>query len=410
MGFRFQRRIRLAPGIRLNASKSELRLSVGPRGASPNVGSSGVHDHARILGTELADGAEHDKRGKQESPAGVSESERRPVRALEALLKEGGSLPLRLEINKSGDISYRHGDGTPMGAHDARLLRRHAGDGIREQLSTHCERLNADLESLALLHVQTPPPGRHMGYQPCHFPEPPPAFPILQQPTRWQQLWPAARRRIEEENLRREEVHEKAYRAWEWDKAEHDSREFAREQRETHAVLDNLEAMEQTLAERLEEISWPRETVVDFDFGDDARTIAVDIDLPGEDEMPDRQWTMPVKRLKLTPRKLSATRQRKLYNDYVHGAVFFVLGTVFARLPKVERAVVSGYRQVTDPATGDSRDQYLYTIKVARKEWERIHVDQLEQVGPAHALDAFTLRRDMTKTGIFRDIEPFGLG
>ncbi|MFC3282101.1 DUF4236 domain-containing protein [Litchfieldella rifensis] len=54
MGFRFQRCIRLAPGIRLNASKSELRLSVGPRGASPNVGSSGVPGHAGTPDTELA--------------------------------------------------------------------------------------------------------------------------------------------------------------------------------------------------------------------------------------------------------------------------------------------------------------------------------------------------------------------
>ncbi|EPC02156.1 hypothetical protein L861_15715 [Litchfieldella anticariensis FP35 = DSM 16096] len=376
MGFRFQRHIRLAPGARLDVSKSELRLSAGPFGASL---------------------------------AGVSGSERSPVRTLEGLLKEGGSLPIRLEINKSGNIRYRHGDGTPMGAHEARLLRRHAGNGIREQLSAHCERLNADLESLALLYAQTPPPGRHTGYQPRHFPEPPPAFPIRQQPTRWQQLWPATRHRIEEENIRREKVYEEAYRAWEWDKAEHDSREFAREQRETHAVLSNLEAMEQTLTERFEEIPWPRETAVDFDFTDDACAIALDIDLPGEDEMPDRQWTMPAKRLKLTPRRLSVTRQRKLYSDYVHGAAFFILGTVFARLPKVERAVVSGYRLVTDPATGSSRDQYLYSIKITRKEWERFHFDQLEQVGLVHALEIFTLRRDMTKTGIFNEIEPFEL-
>ncbi len=131
------------------------------------------------------------------------------------------------------------------------------------------------------------------------------------------------------------------YRAWEWRKAEHDAAEFARYQRESDGVWDDPEAMEATLRERLEEIEWPRETLVDFDLGSDVSTIAVDIDLPGEEEMPDQQWRMPPKQLKLSPRRLSATRQRKLYRDHVHGIAFRVLGAVFARLPGVEEARVS---------------------------------------------------------------------
>lgn len=39
----------------------------------------------------------------------------------------------------------------------------------------------------------------------------------------------------------------------------------------------------------------------------------------------------------------------------------------------------------------------------------KIHFDKLDLVDPVAAMEAFTLRRDMTKTGIFRDIEPFKL-
>ncbi|KAE8436438.1 hypothetical protein [Vreelandella piezotolerans] len=106
-----------------------------------------------------------------------------------------------------------------------------------------------------------------------------------------------------------------------------------------------------TLQDRQEEIDWPRDTVIDFDLGSDDTTIALDIDLPSDDEMPDREWTMLAKALKLTPKSLSATRQQ----------------------------------------------------------WNRIHFEQLKQVDPVAAVEAFTLRRDMTKTGIFRDIEPFKL-
>lgn len=174
-------------------------------------------------------------------------------------------------------------------------------------------------------------------------------------------------------------------------------------------MLNNPDAMEQTLRERLEEIDWHRETTIDFDLGNDVSTIAADIDLPCEQEMPDCYWTMPAKQIRLTPRRLSNTRQRELYRDHVHGIAFRVLGAVFARLPTVQEARISGYRQITDPTTGGERDQYLFSVKVTRERWNKIHFDRLDQVDPVVAMGGFTLRRDMTKTGIFRDIEPFKL-
>ncbi|MDI9385547.1 MAG: DUF4236 domain-containing protein, partial [Verrucomicrobiota bacterium] len=42
MGFRFQKRIRLFPGVTLNLSKSGGSLSLGPRGAKLNLGPRGA--------------------------------------------------------------------------------------------------------------------------------------------------------------------------------------------------------------------------------------------------------------------------------------------------------------------------------------------------------------------------------
>jgi hypothetical protein len=41
MGFRFRRSVKLFPGVRLNASKSGLSMSVGTRGAWYTIGSKG---------------------------------------------------------------------------------------------------------------------------------------------------------------------------------------------------------------------------------------------------------------------------------------------------------------------------------------------------------------------------------
>lgn len=409
MAFRFQRRIRLAPGVRLNLSKRGLGLSVGPRGASLSVGPGGVHGHAGLPGTGLAYRQKLGGSGKpQGQREGASGSRRSNAASLEALLGEGGSVPVALEIDDNGQVRYFHGDGTPMSDAEARIIRRHAEQGLREQLQAHCDRLNADLDRLGRLHEQTPPPEAH-GYVVREFAQaPPPPFQPVP-PAWWHALWPPAKRHREARNARLKTEFDERYRAWEWRKAEHDAAEFSRFRREGEGVWDDPDAMEATLRERLEEIDWPRETLVDFDLGSDTRTIAVDIDLPGEGEIPEQYWAMPPKQLKLSPRRLSATRQRELYRDHVHGIAFRVLGAVFARLPGVEEARVSGYRQAIDPATGGEFEQYLYSVKVTREQWEGIQFDSLDRVDPVAALETFTLRRDMTKTGIFRDIEPLKL-
>ena len=54
MGYwRFQKRKRVAPGVRLNLSKSGAGLSFGPRGARVSVGPRGLGAAVTLLGTGL---------------------------------------------------------------------------------------------------------------------------------------------------------------------------------------------------------------------------------------------------------------------------------------------------------------------------------------------------------------------
>jgi hypothetical protein len=53
-GLRFQKRLRLLPGVRINLSKSGASASVGPRGADVNIGPRGVSANAGIPGTGLS--------------------------------------------------------------------------------------------------------------------------------------------------------------------------------------------------------------------------------------------------------------------------------------------------------------------------------------------------------------------
>ena len=59
MGFRFQKRIKIAPGIKLNLSKSGISTSIGGRGFTHNIGHGKRRTTIGIPGTGLSHSAEH---------------------------------------------------------------------------------------------------------------------------------------------------------------------------------------------------------------------------------------------------------------------------------------------------------------------------------------------------------------
>ena len=54
MGFRFQKRFSIFPGVRINLSKGGLSVSAGPKGADVNIGKKGITTSAGIPGTGLS--------------------------------------------------------------------------------------------------------------------------------------------------------------------------------------------------------------------------------------------------------------------------------------------------------------------------------------------------------------------
>jgi hypothetical protein len=54
MPFRFRKKVKIAPGIRLNISKGGLSTSFGKRGATLNVGRRGVRETVGIPGSGIS--------------------------------------------------------------------------------------------------------------------------------------------------------------------------------------------------------------------------------------------------------------------------------------------------------------------------------------------------------------------
>lgn len=67
MALRYRKRIKIAPGIYINISKSGVSTTIGPRGASVNFGKNGTYVNAGIPGTGLYERQRIDKGGTSEN-------------------------------------------------------------------------------------------------------------------------------------------------------------------------------------------------------------------------------------------------------------------------------------------------------------------------------------------------------
>lgn len=80
MGFRFRKRIKIAPGVYINLSKSGVSTSVGGSGATVNIGKNGVKGTVGVPGTGLSytenfsaspDATENEKAARPESTPSI---------------------------------------------------------------------------------------------------------------------------------------------------------------------------------------------------------------------------------------------------------------------------------------------------------------------------------------------------
>lgn len=81
-------------------------------------------------------------------------------------------------------------------------------------------------------------------------------------------------------------------------------------------------------------------------------------------------------------------------------------GPAFAGLPLIETVIFSGFSQREAPAIGLTIDKYLLSVQTPRSDWLQIHFESLGELDPIAVLEPFEMTPNMTKTGIFRAIEP----
>lgn len=393
MALRFRKSIKLAPGIRMNLSGGGVSWSLGPRGASIGIGKRGTFLNTGIPGTGLY--------SRQKLTGGGRSTGGLP--AAPAI-----SVSLNVSVSDDGTITFTDSNGNLVSDEIIAAAKKQKGDVIKATIQKTCDEINAQVEALEQLHLYTPHPTVSPRYEPQPFETCRPIQPVPKVPGFFAKFFRSQVAKVDGDNAKAQSDFERELRQWEAGKAVFEVAERKKQELVVEAVSGNVEAMETFFGEVLQDIVWPRETVVSFEVQDGGRSLAFDVDLPEIEDMPTKTASVPQRGLKLTVKEMGVTHVQKMYAKHIHSIGFRLLGEAFGMLPTIGKVTLSGYSQRKSKTTGHEEDEYLFSLVVSRADWERINFNNLDSIDVIDAFNRFELKRDMTKTSLFKAIQPYG--
>ncbi len=392
MALRFRKSFKLAPGIRMNLSASGTSWSVGPRGATVGIGKRGTYLNTGIPGTGLS--ARQRIGGMNPMPRGQGQ----------AVLE---SLPITVGVTDNGTIMFRDRGGDELPEQLIRTAKRQHGEAIKQLIQSKCDEINREIDSIGEIHNYTPSPSEKPVFIGEVYEEPRPVIPAPKKLGFILSLFKSQREKIEAQNRVALSDYQVRLSQWEGRERKHRAKEERRRALVEELIYIDPEAMSEYLEGSLQEIVWPRETSVSTEILANGRAVFIDVDLPEIEDMPSKKAVVSANGYKLSVKDLSAASVQKLYMQHVHGIAFRIAGEAFSSLPKADEVILSGYSQRPNKATGQVSDEYLLSVRIRRHAWSEISFDNLESIDVVESLARFELKRSMSKTGIFKSVEPY---
>ncbi|MEM7355449.1 MAG: DUF4236 domain-containing protein [Acidobacteriota bacterium] len=423
MGLRFRRTLKLIPGVRLNVGLRGASVSIGGQVGRVTIGTSGTTLSTGIPGTGIS----------FQQKLTSSDSARRTRRSTAT----SASCDVTFGLDERGRIDARI-DGQRLSGARFRQVYEQNQPAIEAWLSERVREINQPSLDLHQLHLSTPPPQYRSAFRPEPFAEPRPERPILlpfaaEKPTAPRSsnrsiLKKALSQLFEQADLRyraklrewtaRKAVHERQEKArfasyeasmdaWRGRETRFNELQAQRKENYESKIRVDEELMSDVLSARWKQLDWPFETNISFDIAAAGRNLTLDIDLPEIEDLPQTTASLSADGRRLLEKSKSRKQIRQEYARHIHAVGFRLIGEAFSTLPGLETIILSAYSQRLDTATGKIDDDYLYSVEVALESFSRVDFSALERVDPIEALSAFEIRRRMTKTGVFRPIEPF---
>lgn len=432
---RFRKSLKIAPGVRVNLSRSGPSLSVGGRGATANFSKRGTRTTLGIPGTGLS--FLGPSSGSSQAAFRRAEREERAQQRAEALSR------IKVSVDDTGALTCLDADEVPLKGRELSLAWDQHGDAIQTLLQEAMDNINGDVALLENIFYDAPYPTPDQLLETPPFETPRPAEPTREpypeeprltlpdSPGFISRLFGGARRherRIEAANLQyqsdcarhRERIavidsdYRSAYENWvrlsqAW-KAAHESylAQLAENEKQHRDRLGSDDDYASAIIEEaFDELEWPRETLISFQLAREKSEVWVDVDLPEVEDFPQRVATLAASGKRLNVKAKPQSVLRLEYARHIHGILLRLAAVVAASLPWSERIIIAGYSQRLDAATGRINDDYLLAAVFTRDGLERIDYRALEAIDPIDAVAAFDHRVQMTTTGIFKPIDPY---
>lgn len=409
MSFRFQKRVRIAPGLRLNISKGGLSTSAGVRGASVTLGRHGLYGNFGAPETGLS------YRKKLNKKTGG------PTNTWYQNDSENVSKTISMKYDKqSYSLVFVDEDDQRIPATVERDIKREFRDDIKRLYVQKEKEINEQTTKLLVLHKQTLKERsleelRNLAAEAVVFTIQQPSEKVIfeELKTDFEEqlsflekirlLLPSNRRNFLS-RVENEANHQYQLESDQFQQAQDvfEEEKMQRLNQVETVIKGEIEVMELWLENFLAELDFPLETNVSFSILSNS-TVCLDVDLPQMEEIPLTKASI----LKSGKLKVKNKSQRQMREDYafmVGGTALYLSSYVFSLLPTCETIIISGYTQVQNKATGHIEDQYIYSLKVNKKTFYSLN---LAEVHPIAAFDNFEPVINATKTFIFKEIEPY---
>jgi hypothetical protein len=392
LSLRFRKSFKLAPGVRMNLSGGGIGWTLGPRGASIGIGKTGIYSNFGIPGTGIS--SRHKLSGptssQQHAPATITTQ-------------------VTISVNDDGLLRFiESGTGMPLSDAMVDVVKKQHGDAVRKLIQDKCDQINSQIDGLGNIHLFTPSLTARSAYCQRNFSLLPPVMGRLRHPGILARIFKGQMTKLVATNAAINAKYQRELSTWREALAKHDATEAANKLDDDRVVAGDIPAMERFLEATLQDIVWPRETAVSFQITH-GKIVELDVDLPEIEDMPSKTAHAPQRGLRLTIKEVSPTQLSKLYMRHVHAIGFRIIGETFTALPTADHIALSAYSKRPDKATGQLTDQYLYSAIVTRHQWSQLSFDNLSSIDVIEAFGRFELRRNMTKTGIFRAVEPLSV-
>lgn len=350
---------------------------------------------------------------------------------------------VEIEVLDDGKVELTDKLGHPLSGRDLSLAWKQHQQVLLSALQSRADEINGDLELLRCIHLDAPPPSpewlvipdpledsvptkpvkpRKPGKPELGRPNPPGLVArlfggqrrynrrvaIIEAEERSAQMeWNAVCRSIDDQYQQDLKVWRGAVSRHQDLLATHLENARKTDQEFRDALAVDLDYSSSVLEHVLDQLTWPRETLVSFDLRLADREVWLDVDFPEIEDLPAMTATIAASGKRLN---IKAKNQKALREDYarhVHAIALRLALTASACLPWSEVIVLSGFSQRLDQARGKVNEDYLLSVKFTRKGLEQIEHENLKLVHPVDAIAEFEHRRKMTSTGIFKPILPF---